>query len=157
MREPGARHCYIGPEGLVILEQILHYINNWFVCDIHKGVFSLDGAHNFSPPFESSARFFRIVGSAQNDGVISGDETPVAETFEGEIWELAIPPAILQIVGDVSAWQERYGESALSPFTSESFGGYSYSKAAAQTSSASGGGADWLQTFAARLRPWRKI
>ena len=46
--------------------------------------------------------------------------------------------------------------AAMSPYMSESFGGYSYSKGASNT--ASGGSVvTWQDAFKTRLAPWRKI
>ena len=48
---------------------------------------------------------------------------------------------------------------AMSPFTSESFAGYSYSKGGAGGSGSSGGSGatGWKAAFASRLNAWRKL
>lgn len=107
----------------------------------------------------SNGQFFRIVGSRFNDGVYV---YPVAgltdETFNGAIWAMAVPPAVVTLMGEINEWMERYGntDAAQSPFQSESFGGYSYSKAG----SGSGDGTDansWQGHFRGRLNKYRKI
>lgn len=62
------------------------------------------------------------------------------ESFTGYIWALAIPKAIFSLADEISAWLEKYGEAAASPYTSESFGGYSYSKSAENTGNGAAGG-----------------
>ena len=47
----------------------------------------------------------------------------------------------------------KYGEKSLSPYQSESFGGYSYTKASASN----GDQVDWKTVFRSRLNRWRKI
>jgi hypothetical protein len=80
------------------------------------------------------------------------------EVFEGSLWLMAIPQAFLDLVEEIDAWQKKNGavdSAAMSPFNSESFGGYSYSKGVGS----SGGGlaTTWQAAYAARLNAWRKI
>lgn len=152
---------------LLALERVLRYLNNWFVLPngIYRGTVTLSAdrpvgagfppnASAFVPPLDPSARHFRIIGSAKNDGIVKSEQWLSSETFTGEIWALAIPNAVLALACDVSEWCGKYGAAAASPFVSESFGGYSYSKGAQGGGSSAGG---WQQAFAAELRPWRKI
>ena len=62
--------------------------------------------------------------------------TAADERFEGAVWALAVPPAVIALAGEITEWQEKNGEAVLSPYTSESFGGYSYTRA---TDAATGG------------------
>ena len=94
----------------------------------------------------------------------ASEETPklIDETFEGAVWAMAVPPAVLALLAEIEAWQEKYGgvdSAAMSPFTSESFGGYSYSKGSRGSSSSSGTGdaGTWQSVFSSRLNKWRKI
>lgn len=103
----------------------------------------------------------RIVGSVFNDGVhtFPMDETLEDEVFTGAIWGMAIPKAVISIANDIDAWQTKYGgadSASMSPYQSESFGGYSYSKGNGSDSSG-GYGVSWADVFAKRLSPWRKI
>lgn len=108
-----------------------------------------------------TGQYIRIVGSVFNDGVhtFPNDESLEDETFTGTVWGMAIPKAVIAIADDIKAWQSKYGGAdsvAMSPFQSESFGGYSYSKGS--VAGASGGsGVSWMDVFARRLSPWRKI
>ena len=107
-------------------------------------------------------QYYRIVGSVFNDGVHKSDDVLVDETFHGAVWMMAIPPVVIALSEDIGAWMEKYGDidsQAMSPYNSESFGGYSYSKSAGGSSSTggNGGGASWTNVFADRLNRWRKI
>ena len=139
-----------------MLEQVLMNIRNWFTVDggIHSGTFTIkDGG--ITLPFLADGQYFRICGSVFNDGLHKYPATDlVDEEFSGAIWELAIPPAVVDLANEIGAWQEKNGAAAASPYQSESFGGYSYSKA---TDSASGGAVTWQSVFKRQLSAWRKI
>lgn len=139
-----------------MLEQVLMNIRNWFTVDrgIHSGSFTIkDGG--ITLPFLADGQYFCICGSVFNDGLHRYPATDlVDEEFSGAIWELAIPPAVVDLADEIGAWQEKNGEASASPYQSESFGGYSYSKA---TDSASGGAVTWQSVFKRRLSAWRKI
>ena len=108
-------------------------------------------------------QYIRIVGSVLNDGVYqyksAGITGLVNESFNGAIWSLAIPKDVINLDAEITAWQAKYGAvdgAAMSPFTNESFGGYSYTKSVGgESSNGSFGG--WQKVFAARLDQWRKI
>ena len=72
---------------------------------------------------------------------------------------MAIPKAVLDLNKDIDDWITKYcsiDNEAMSPFNSESFGGYSYSKSGGGSSS-DNIGASWQNVFASRLNLWRKI
>jgi hypothetical protein len=50
---------------------------------------------------------------------------------------------------------EKYGKAAESPYVSESFGGYSYTKSGGYE--ADGGVNNWVTAFKTRLAQWRKL
>ena len=139
-----------------MLEQVLMNIRRWFPVDggIHSGTFTIkDGG--IALPFLANGQYFRICGSVFNDGLHQYPATDlVDEEFSGAIWALAIPPAVVDLADEIGAWQEKNGEASASPYQSESFGGYSYSKA---TDSASGGAVTWQSVFKRQLSAWRKI
>lgn len=135
-----------------MLEQILMHIHNWFVVPdgIHPGKYSIKGG-SIELPFLVSGQYYRVVGSVLNDGLHKYPAEGLQdEDFDGAIWALAIPPAVVSLSEEIQAWAEKNQPSA---YTSESFGGYSYSKAAG----ANGQPAGWQDVFAARLAPYRKI
>ena len=139
-----------------MLEQVLMNIRNWFTVDggIYSGTFTIkDGGVTL--PFLANGQYFRICGSVFNDGLHQYPEDDLTdETFNGTIWALAIPSAVVDLADEISKWQEKNGEASVSPYQSESFGGYSYSKA---TDSASGGAVTWQSAFRSRLNAWRKL
>ena len=139
-----------------MLEQVLMNIRNWFTVDggIHSGTFTIEDG-GIMLPFLANGQYFRIIGSVFNDGL---HQYPVAdlvdEEFSGAIWALAIPAAVIDLAAEISKWQEKNGEASVSPYSSESFGGYSYSKA---TDAETGGAVTWQSAFKKQLSAWRKI
>lgn len=101
-------------------------------------------------------QYFRIVGSIFNDGVYCFKEELALEdeAFDGAIWLMAVPKAVLELETEIENWQTEYGNALNSPFTSESFGGYSYSKASGKNG---GGAVTWQDAFATRLNLYRRI
>ncbi len=155
----------------MILTEICQELRNWFDRDqskyygkitIRGGVLSMDDSSGFTL---QDGQYYRIIGSLFNDGVHRfndmTDWLTDENTFEGAIWSMAIPPAVVSLSEDVEAWQAKYGSidsHAMSPFNSESFGGYSYSKSGGGSGSSSNNGAGtWQGVFAKRLNLWRKI
>lgn len=134
-----------------MLEEILQYLNNWFVAEMRNDIYVIKG-NSIVLPFLSDGQYFRIAGSILNDGVHQYPANDLKdETFSGVIWALAIPNAILNIVDEIVVWTAKNGD--FSPYTSESFGGYSYSKAI----NSRGVAVSWQDVFAARLSPWKKL
>lgn len=138
-----------------MLEQVLTHIHNWFQVGIYHGKYEIqDGG--ITLPFLQDGQYFRIMGSVFNDGLHRYGPDMEAlhdETFEGTIWALAVPKAVIELAEDITTWREKYGPILDSPYTSESFGGYSYSKASVVGNSSSG----WEAAFRARLNPYRKL
>jgi len=144
-------------------------VKNFFTydCDKHIGNFEIkDGV--ITPSFDFKTNYIRIIGSRKNDGVYSvtdlADPTknPLVDEgeFHGGIWEMSVPKDFLNLVNDISDWQAKYGNinsEAMSPFSSESFGGYSYTKSAGGSNDGSGGFPNWKNVFASRLNVFRKI
>ena len=139
-----------------MLEQVLMNIRNWFPVKggIHSGTFTIkDGG--ITLPFLANGQYFRICGSVFNDGLHQYPASDLkAETFEGTVWALAVPQAVIELSAEIEAWEKKNGDASVSPYQSESFGGYSYSKA---TDSASGGAVTWQTAFRSRLSAWRKL
>ena len=134
-----------------MLEQILEYLHTDFtkqtlpeqVWTIADGTMDVPGA--------LSGQYIRIVGSVLNDGVYQYPLTGLTdETFTGTVQLLAIPKTVIALVDEMETWSKKNQPTA---FTSESFGGYSYSKA----TNADGVAASWQDVFRARLAPYRKM
>lgn len=139
-----------------MLEQVLTEIHNWFrvrdgVDGIHHGTYTIQDS-GIVLPFLRDGQYFRIMGSVFNDGLHQyGPDMELLqdETFNGAVWALAVPKALVELAGEVEAWQKKYGERAASMYSSESLAGqYSYTK---DTESSS-----WQAAFRARLDPYRK-
>ena len=139
-----------------MLEQVLMNIRNWFPVKggIHSGTFTIkDGG--ITLPFLAEGQYFRICGSVFNDGLHQYNVLDLTdETFTGTIWALAIPKAVIDLANEIQEWQVKNADALSSPYSSESFGGYSYSKA---TNSATGGAETWQSHFKQQLSAWRKI
>lgn len=132
-----------------MLETVLMYLNNWFVVGRYDDTYTIEDG-GIALPFLVNGQYFRIVGSVFNDGVYQYPAELTDETFDGSVWALAIPKALLSTVEEITAWTAKNGDGG--PYTSESFGGYSYSKATNSKGLAVG----WRDVFAAQLAPWKK-
>ena len=139
-----------------MLEQVLMNIRNWFPVKggIYSGTFTIkDGG--ITLPFLADGQYFRICGSVFNDGLHQYNVLDLTdETFTGTIWALSIPQPIIDLANEIQEWQNKNADALSSPYSSESFGGYSYSKA---TNSATGGAETWQSHFKQQLSAWRKI
>ena len=138
-----------------MLEQVLRHLNNWFLVEIHEGAFTVENG-SIALPFLLTNQYFRICGSAFNDGLHQYPAVDLTdETFTGTVWALAVPKAVVALAEDIAAWQEKNGEAVASPYQSESFGGYSYTKRSAGNDSGTVNG--WQAAFRGRLNDWRKL
>ena len=162
-----------------MMTELCQNLRNWFDRDQKKWHGKITISNNAITSFEydtlqstaaeplslTENQYFRIIGSLFNDGVhkyLDSEDQLVDETFSGYIWAMAVPPAVIALCDDIEDWQAKYGgiDSALmSPFSSESFGGYSYSKGSRSGANSSGLASvtSWEQMFASRLNAWRKI
>jgi hypothetical protein len=140
-----------------MLTELCGEIRNYFLRDkerdIHNGTYTIQGG-TISLPFLIDGQYFRIVGSVLNDGVYQYPAYELAdETFDGAIWAMAVPKDIIDLSDEIDAWVEKNNDILKSPYQSESFGGYSYSKA-------SGGGSGaytWRDQFGAKLNRYRRL
>ena len=138
-----------------MLGTVLEHLRNWFLVPngIRYGTYTVQDGDT-TLPFLQKGQYFRVVGSVFNDGVYKyGEDLLGDETFTGSVWALAIPKAVLELVQEIEAWQEKNGSVASAPYQSESFGGYSYTL----KSGADGGAVSWQDAFSDRLNQWRKI
>lgn len=136
-------------------------LHNWFDVDRIFGTFTISNGDITAPDgYLQENQYFRIVGSVFNDGV---HQYPVSdltdETFEGAVWAMAVPPAAIALFEEIKEWDSKYSqnEAANSPFQSESFGGYSYSKGYNSTTGGSNITVSWQNQFKSRLSRWRKL
>lgn len=138
-----------------MLEQVLRHLNNWFLVEIREGTFTVENG-SITLPFLLTNQYFCIVGSVFNDGLHQYPAVDLTdETFTGSVWALAVPKAVVTLSEDIAAWEEKNGEAVASPYQSESFGGYSYTKRSAGSDSGTLNG--WQGAFKGRLNDWRKL
>lgn len=142
-----------------MLTELCQELKNWFDKERHYGTFTIQDG-NIVADFLQPGQYFRIVDSIFSDGVYqypTGDLPD--ETFSGAVWALAIPKEVIQLSEEIDAWRKTYeatDSQAMSPYMSESFGGYSYSKGAGNSSSGNTS-TGWKNVFKSRLNMWRKI
>ena len=139
-----------------MLEEVLRHLNNWFLVPdgIHLDTYTIEDG-GITLPFLQEGQYFRVVGSVFGDGVYQYPASGLKdETFDGAIWSLSVPQAVVNLAEQIEAWQAKNGEAAAGPYQSESFGGYTYSKA---VDAATGGAVSWQAAFRSRLNDWRKL
>lgn len=136
-----------------MLTELCAYLKNYFLHDdsVHEGTYDIENG-SIVLPFLLEGQYFRITGSALNDGVYQYPvDTLNDETFTGAVWVMNIPPAVIELSNEISAWCANNADAINSPYMSESFGGYSYSK------DSSGGGVTWQKHFARSLKAYRRL
>lgn len=133
-----------------MLDVVCREIRNYFVKSVHKGSFTVENG-TMQLPFLVEGQYFRVEGSVLNDGIYQYPATSLQdEAFSGTIVAMAIPPAFLNLVDKIKDFEAK---NNCSPYTSESWGGYSYTKATDSNGQAVG----WKTAFAKELNAWRKI
>lgn len=149
-----------------MLTLICQYLRNYFVRDKICGKFTVAGGEITAQglrlsDFLQEGQYFRIDGSVFNDGVhqFGVDALQDEREFSGTVYSMAIPQEVIDLSDEIDKWCVDNAAIINSPYQSESFGGYSYSKAyAANGAGGSDSGAvSWQSQFASRLLPWRKI
>ena len=141
-----------------MLTELCKELRNWFELSKKFGTFEISDGTIDLTDYVQDGQFFRIIGSVFNDGVYKYPATGLTdETFKGAIWAMAVPPAVIDLSERIQAWTNKYGEAVSSPYSSESFGGYSYTKANSGRGSAYSDSPTWQSTFASEMNQWRKI
>lgn len=146
-----------------MLTEICQYLRNWFVRDKILGWFSIENGVLLASDGTAlpllSGQYFRVIGSVFNDGVHqNGDSLTDEPAFNGAVWLMAVPPDFLALVSDIADWIEDNSAALNSPYSSESFGNYSYSlRGSGSTNGTDSGGVSWQSQFSSRLAAWRKI
>ena len=142
-----------------MLTQICDEIKNYFSHDEDRFIGDFEIVDSEIIPSISilDGQYYRIVGSVFNDGVHKyGDANDVLKDeaqFHGAVWLMRVPQDFIDLVNEISEWQKKNADILVSPYNSESFGGYSYTKASGGASGAYG----WQNAFASRLNRYRKI
>ena len=138
-----------------MLTEICAEIRNWFVVPngVHSGTFTISGGDIAPLNFLQDGQYFRIVGSVFNDGVHQYPSANlVDEEFCGAVWAMAVPPSLIALAAEIEEFNKS-DAGKVSPYVSESFGGYGYTKA----TEANGAPISWRKIFASRLNKWRKL
>lgn len=152
-----------------MLQQVCDFVHNYFKHYTYYKTFtvtngSVEGIENLA----AIGQRFKIIGSALNDGIYTRTADGIfdddgenaielnAETFDGCIIAMSVPIAFLRLVQDIKEWVEKNRTALESPYQSESFGGYSYTKAVGVGANA-GGVVGWQDVFRSRLNAYRKI
>lgn len=140
-----------------MLTELCAEIRNYFLGadpmrNIHHGTYTISGGKLAPLDFLKEGQYFRIVGSTFNDGV---HQYPVSgltdESFAGAVWGMAVPPDVIALADDIKKYVES-DAGKPSAYTSESFGGYSYTKA----TDANGAPLSWESAFSKRLNKYRR-
>lgn len=136
------------------LNKFCSTVNNWdFIkrANVKKGTYTIEGGSIINAPAEAvEGQYYRIVGSLFNDGVHQfGIADLKDENFTGSVWLMAVPNEVLELVEEINEWEQKNASQLNNPFTSESYGGYSYTKDESQSS--------WTKAFSSQLSRWRKI
>lgn len=140
-----------------MLEQICAFIHNFFYGDRYAGTFTIaNGVLTVDGLIDG--QYFRICGSRLNDGVYRYHVDQLTdETFTGVVWDMRPPKSFLTLAEEIEAWQQKYGEAVKSPYSSESFNGYSYTKAQGYASAGGDMLGTWQNIFGSQLNHWRKL
>lgn len=128
-------------------------LRNYFETKKRFGTFTISGGSISPSDFLQDGQYFRIVGSVFNDGVYRHPAHDLTdETFDGAVWAMAVPPAVIELLQKI---QEFEAATANSPtaYISESFGGYTYTKATDENGLPAG----WRSVFKSELNRWRKL
>lgn len=142
-----------------MLTELCGVCRNWFTSqeDKHAGYFTINEGVISPFDFVLDGQYFRILGSHFNDGVYKNTpevmKSLVSEEFRGQIWAMCIPPAFLALNDEIEDFNRKVTDGASGPYTSESWGGYSYTLA----TGSSGGVLTWQEAFAPKLKMWRKL
>lgn len=146
----------------MFLDELCAEVRNYFVRDLNKdilrGTFKVSDGRIVCPEIVTG-QYYRIVDSRLNDGIHrSGYEMLDDEEFDGEVWLMRVPLDFIQLASEIEDWVSANAETLNSPYTSESFGGYSYSKPSGGSAGNGGGVAyNWKNQFASRLSRFRKV
>ena len=138
-----------------MLTEICAELRNYFEVPNgrHFGTFTISGGSIAPLDFLQDGQYFRIVSSVFNDGVYQYPATSLTdEVFEGAVWAMALPPSLIALTAEIEEYNKSDAGKA-SPYISENFGGYGYTKA----TDANGAPISWQKAFASRLSKWRKL
>lgn len=141
-----------------MIGEICAHVRNYFLGsdprrNIHPGEYVISGGELAPLDFLNDGQYFRIVGSTLNDGVYRYPVSNLAdETFTGSVWAMEVSPSFIALADEIAAFCGSDAGKAT-PYASESFGGYSYTRAV----DAGGAPIGWEKVFAASLNRYRRM
>lgn len=143
-----------------MLTEICAYLHNYFDYERHHGNITIVGGVIFCNGNEimlEEGQYFALFRNRIPLGVFN--EVPPDKTFEGSVWLMDVPQAVLNADKWADEWMKQNGgadSASNSPFQSESFGGYSYNKGS--NSNGKGGMSVFDNAqFNRMLYPYRKL
>lgn len=138
-----------------MLTEICAELRNWFVVPngVHIQTYTISGGSIAPLDFLQEGQYFRIIGSVFNDGVHQYPASDLTdEVFHGAVWAMAVPPALIALSAEIEEYNKSDAGKA-SPYISENFGGYGYTKA----TGSNGKVLTWKSVFADALNRYRKL
>lgn len=146
-----------------MLTKICNYLKNFFETEriigdvvISEGKVSVNG----NAVEIAKDAYFALFHQHFVTGVFKYGTDELADgSFRGAVWLMDIPKAIFDAAEWGEAWNAQHGNAdsqANTPFDSESFGGYAYTKAQSSTS-ANGSSVFNNAQFIAMILPYRRI
>lgn len=134
-----------------MLYTIMRHVRNFFVDKGYDGTFKIENG-TIDLSFLQSGQYFLVEGSVFNDGVYQyNNELKLTdEEFTGRITALKPSKEFLELVKEIEEFNSKRESDA---YVSESFGGYSYTKA----TNKNGMPATWQDVFSSKLKVWRKV
>lgn len=132
-------------------------VKNWFDRERAFGIFEIKNGTIVIPDMQYG-QYFRICDSLFNDGVYQYPPSGlINEIFDGAIWYMAVPPDVVSLIDDMTAWETKNADAINSPYQSESFGGYSYSLKSSGAGGNVDGSVDAFSHFSSKINRYRKV
>lgn len=145
-----------------MLTEICAYLHNYFDYERHIGDIVVDSntiTCNGEEIVLEEGQHFALFRDRNPLGVFKQGDELKDRTFYGAVWLMDVPDAILSADEWAATWLAKNGGADAdtnSAYSSESFGGYSYSKSNNSSGKAGSSIFDNAQ-FAKMLSPYRKL
>lgn len=140
-----------------MLTEICAYLKNYFDYERHIGQIKITGGViTCNGERIETGQHFALFRDRFVLGVYKNTDPLEDKTFDGAVWLMDVPPGIIKADAWAEEWNTANGTAAANgPFQSESFGGYSYTRAAGNGSI--GSSVFDQSQFKAMLAPYKKI
>ena len=138
-----------------MLTEICAELRNYFEVPngVHIQTYTISGGSIAPLDFLQEGQYFRIIGSVFNDGVHQYPASDLTdEVFHGAVWAMSLPPDLIALSAEIEEYNKSDAGKA-SPYISENFGGYGYTKA----TGSNGKVLTWKSVFADALNRYRKL